>query len=142
MSKKKPSIVHQLNKKTGAIYVYENYPYWDKQKKQGRSKRKCIGKIDPLTGEIVPTRKKEKVKIDVSDILKHLEEKITEGLQNKDFSLTDISLLMSSAVEDIKKKMTSDIEEIVKGRTEDETAKSCENCGGALKKTIKKTKLK
>ena len=143
MSKKKPGIVHQLNKKTGAVYVYENYPYWDKQKKQGRSKRKCIGKLDPATGEIVPTRTRRKsIKIDVNDILKLLEEKITEGLQSEDFSLTDISLLMSSAVADVRKKITSDVEGIIKERTQHTSAKVCENCGEALKKTIKKTKAK
>jgi len=146
MNKEIVKIVKQLNKKTGTVYVYENYPYWDKQKKQGRSKRKCIGKIDPSTGEIVPTHKKKNnendAKIDVKDILKHLEEKISEGLENKELSLTDISLLMSSAVDDVKKKITSDIEEIVKDKAKDDSAKTCEDCGEPLKKTIKKTNLK
>lgn len=56
-------IVYQTNKKTGITYAYENEPYWDKEKQQSRAKRKLIGKVDPVTGEIVPTReyrKKEK----------------------------------------------------------------------------------
>lgn len=56
-------IVYQTNKKTGITYAYENEPYWDKEKQQSRAKRKLIGKVDPETGEIVPTRtyrKKEK----------------------------------------------------------------------------------
>ena len=56
-------IVYQINKKTGITYAYENEPYWDKEKQQSRAKRKLIGKVDPETGEIVPTRtyrKKEK----------------------------------------------------------------------------------
>jgi len=32
------------------------YTYWDKEKKQGRNKQVCIGKIDPLSGEIVRKR--------------------------------------------------------------------------------------
>ena len=36
-------------------YVYDSVSYWDKEKQQPRSKRKLIGKIDPVTGEIVPT---------------------------------------------------------------------------------------
>jgi len=146
MNKEIVKIVNQLNKKTGTVYVYENYPYWDKQKKQGRSKRKCIGKLDPSTGAIVPTHKKKNsennAKIDVNDILKHLEERISEGLENKEISLTDISLLMSSAVEDVKKKITSDIEEIVKDKAKDDSVKTCEDCGEPLKKTIKKTNPK
>ena len=39
------------------IYVYEATSYWDSQKKQPRKKRRFIGKKDPLTGEIIKTRK-------------------------------------------------------------------------------------
>ena len=49
------SIIKKLNKKTGVTYVYESESYWDKEKKQPRSRRKLIGKIDEETGEIVPT---------------------------------------------------------------------------------------
>ena len=58
------SIIKKLNKQTGITYVYESESYWDKEKKQPRSRRRLIGKIDEETGEIVPTsgkrgRKKE-----------------------------------------------------------------------------------
>ena len=58
------SIIKKLDKQSGVTYVYESESYWDKEKKQPRSKRKLIGKIDSQTGEIVPTggrkgRKKE-----------------------------------------------------------------------------------
>ena len=53
------AIVHQINKKTGVTYVYESISYWDKDKKQSRAKRKCIGRIDPQTREVVPTKKRE-----------------------------------------------------------------------------------
>lgn len=49
------SIIKKLNKQTGITYVYESESYWDKDKKQPRSKRRLIGKIDEETGEIVPT---------------------------------------------------------------------------------------
>ena len=49
-------IVYQKNKKTGITYVYKNEAYWDKEKQQSRAKRTLIGKLDPNTGEIVPTR--------------------------------------------------------------------------------------
>ena len=54
-----PAIVRQTNKNTGITYVYESVSYWDKAKKQSRAKRVCIGKVDPATGEIVPTRKRK-----------------------------------------------------------------------------------
>ena len=53
------AIVFQTNKKTGITYAYESFSYWDKEKKQSRAKRKCIGKVDPQTGKIIPTRKKK-----------------------------------------------------------------------------------
>ena len=46
-------IVYQTNKKTGVKYAYESISYWDKEKQQPRSKRKYIGRVDPITGEII-----------------------------------------------------------------------------------------
>lgn len=70
------SIVKHTDKRTGVTYVYESESYWDKEKKQPRSKRTLIGKIDEATGEIVPTgksgRKKsseEKLNTDSSPVI-------------------------------------------------------------------------
>jgi len=52
------SLVKMHNKKTGVTYVYESRSYWDKEKKQPRNERKLIGKLDPITGEIIPTKQK------------------------------------------------------------------------------------
>lgn len=52
------AIVYQTNKKTGIIYAYESKSYWDKDKQQSRAKRICIGRLDPETKAIVPTRKR------------------------------------------------------------------------------------
>ena len=38
------------NKLNGVIYVYESVGYWDKQKKQARDKRECIGKLTSFRG--------------------------------------------------------------------------------------------
>ena len=48
-------IVQQHDKRSGITYVYESTSYWDKEKKQPRSKRKLIGRLDPATGEVIPT---------------------------------------------------------------------------------------
>jgi transposase len=50
------SLVYLKNKKNGVTYVYESSGYWDKQKQQARNRRKCIGKLDPVTGEIIPSK--------------------------------------------------------------------------------------
>jgi len=49
------SIVRQTDKRSGITYAYESKAYWDKEKKQSRSKRTLIGRVDPLTGEITKT---------------------------------------------------------------------------------------
>jgi len=48
-------IIYQTDKRVGITYAYENESYWDKEKKQPRSRRKLIGRVDAETGEIVPT---------------------------------------------------------------------------------------
>ena len=60
------SIIKRLDKRTGITYVYESTSYWDKEKKQPRSKRVLIGKLDPDTGKVVPAdgrgkRRKERL---------------------------------------------------------------------------------
>jgi len=51
------SIVKLKDKRSGTTYVYESESYWDKEKKQPRSRRKLVGKLDEKTGEIIPTGK-------------------------------------------------------------------------------------
>ena len=52
------AIIKQYHKDTDTTYVYESTSYWDPAKKQSRSKRRVIGKVDPVTGDIVPTGKR------------------------------------------------------------------------------------
>ena len=49
------SIIYQKDKRVGITYAYENESYWDKEKKQPRSRRKLIGRLDETTGKIIPT---------------------------------------------------------------------------------------
>jgi len=49
------AIIHQYDKRSGITYAYESHSYWDKEKKTSRAKRTLIGRVDPKTGEIVPT---------------------------------------------------------------------------------------
>lgn len=50
------NIIDVKNKKNGVIYVYESIDYWDKEKKQSRSKRVCIGKRDEQ-GNLIPSKR-------------------------------------------------------------------------------------
>ena len=56
------AIVTQTDKRTGITYAYETQYYWDKEKQQSRAKRVCVGKVDPVTNEIIPTRGRSKKK--------------------------------------------------------------------------------
>ena len=53
------AIIDVHNKKRGITYVYDSFSYWDKELKQPRSRRRLLGRRDPDTGELVPTRKRE-----------------------------------------------------------------------------------
>ena len=54
------AIITQTDKRSGITYAYETEYYWDKTKKQSRARRVCVGKVDPSTGNIVPTRGRAK----------------------------------------------------------------------------------
>ncbi len=49
------AIIKQFDKRSGITYVYESIATWDKVKKRSVAKRTLIGKIDKLTGEMIPT---------------------------------------------------------------------------------------
>ena len=54
------AIIKQFDKRSGITYVYDSKSYYDKEKKCSRAKRTLIGKIDPDTGEIIPTDSRNK----------------------------------------------------------------------------------
>lgn len=84
------TIIKMRNKQNGVTYVYESESYWDKEKKQPRSRRKLIGKIDEATGEIVSTGKRKDRETESADAtytdsqLKELCEKQSEELKQLD----------------------------------------------------------
>jgi len=49
------AIIYQKDKRSGLTYAYESVSWWDKEKKQSRSKRTLIGRVNPETGEIEKT---------------------------------------------------------------------------------------
>ena len=49
------AVIHQMDRRSGITYAYESISTWDKEKKQSRSKRTLIGRVDEETREIVPT---------------------------------------------------------------------------------------
>lgn len=49
------AIIKQYDKRRDVTYVYESKSTWIPALKQSRAKRRLIGRLDPKTGEIVPT---------------------------------------------------------------------------------------
>ena len=49
------SIVRYVNKKTGAVALYESTSHYDPETKQSRPVRKYLGTEDPETGELIPS---------------------------------------------------------------------------------------
>ena len=43
----------------GTTYVYRSVSYWDKEKKQSRHRRVCIGKKDTKTGRLIPGKSQQ-----------------------------------------------------------------------------------
>ncbi|MCD8307008.1 MAG: hypothetical protein LUD51_02070 [Clostridia bacterium] len=51
------SICKSYNKNTGVYYTYEITYTWDDELRKKVQHKKCVGKFDPVTGELVPNGK-------------------------------------------------------------------------------------
>ncbi len=98
------AIVRVHNKARNITYVYESISYWDKELKQPRSHRKLIGRIDPETGEIVPTgRKTTKTSPNHSDTdYKTLYEGALATIKQKDALIADLRNRLAAAESNYK----------------------------------------
>jgi len=109
------SLVRHTDKRSGVTYVYESESYWDKEKQQPRSKRKLIGKVDPVTGEIVPTGKSGRKPYKQEGVPSD-KEPITEQiamLAEKDKTITELKSRIRQ-LEKEKQDMISDFEALLK----------------------------
>ena len=100
------AIVKVHNKARNITYVYESVSYWDKELKQPRSHRKLIGRIDPVTGDVVPTGKRSKPD-DADGISSHsdtdyktLYEQALAAIAQKDALIAELRSQLSSLERD------------------------------------------
>jgi len=49
------AVIRQRDSRSGITYIYESKSVWDKEKKQSRSTRRLIGRLDENTGEVIET---------------------------------------------------------------------------------------
>lgn len=96
------SISKSYNIQNGVTYVYEvTENYWDKEKKRPQTKRKLIGKIDPETGEIVPTsRKKKNAENGGTQDYKARFESAAKIIAQQEKDIADLKKELSSALSD------------------------------------------
>jgi hypothetical protein len=80
------SIVYQTDKRSGIKYAYSSVAHWDKEKKQSRSKRTLIGRVDPETGEIVETDGRCKKNSPYKTVSLTEQEEITNRLKGMNLS--------------------------------------------------------
>ena len=89
------AIVKQYHKDTDTTYVYESTSYWDAEKGQSRSRRKVIGKVDPVTGEVIPTggrgRKKKDPDAAPADIPRKSLPEDTETIRRQQIEISSLS---------------------------------------------------
>lgn len=64
------AIIKQFDKRSGITYAYESHSFWDPDRKMTRAKRKLIGRVDPETGEILPTDGRNRKKADGTQVPK------------------------------------------------------------------------
>jgi hypothetical protein len=86
------AIIKQYHKNTDTTYVYESASYWDADKQQSRSKRKLLGKLDPETGEVIPTGsrgRKRKETPAASD------NRIDAGVHEKDERIRELTIALA-----------------------------------------------
>ncbi|MCK9230486.1 MAG: hypothetical protein RBS58_07240 [Syntrophales bacterium] len=98
------AIVYQTSRHTGITYAYESLSCWDREKKQSRAKRKCTGRVDPETKEIIPTRKRMVADDPGNHDTVHKRgpvplENVSETFKNYRFCHFDLSPVTSNACE-------------------------------------------
>ena len=102
------SIIHQKDKRSGITYVYECKSFWDKEKKQSRSKRTLIGKLDEETGKIIPTdgRCKKRSPNYVPSPDDYEMPKTMKGLRDEVKRLLEENAMLKQELKELKSKKT------------------------------------
>ncbi len=101
------AIVYQHDKRHDVTYVYYSESHYDKEKKQSRSKRTLIGRLDPETKEIVPVRKSKRSKhlpIDIQELIGSKEEQKETNLIPDNDQLTALKIQVRHLQDELEKE--------------------------------------
>ena len=101
------AITYNKDKRSGLTYAYETTYVWDKEKKQSRSKRTLIGRVDDATGEIVPTdgrgKKRSPNYVPADD--EYQMPKTVKELKSEVLRLLEENKLLRNEIDALKKKI-------------------------------------
>ena len=104
------SITRSYNKHTDTYYAYDTTYEWNEQAQKKVQRKRCIGKYDPTTGEIIPTGKrgrplKQAVPQNTADGEKPVAQKMDSLLERVNAlssRLDSMDALLAKAAEDLR----------------------------------------
>ena len=118
------SIVKSYSKQNNTTYFYEQDYKWNPETKRPEGTRKLIGKLDPVTGEMIPTGKRGRPKKDptpsdepVSKPAVNPYEEEMKKLLARNKELSDEITALKKALHDSERKINS-VRKIVQGWAE------------------------
>lgn len=109
------AIIKQYHADTDTTYVYESTSYWDAEKRQSRSKRRLLGKLDPETGEVIPTGSRGRKKKEIPENSPVSDSAAAQEAEAKIRELTLALALKDSRIADLEKenrRLTDSLENI------------------------------
>lgn len=101
------AVSKSYNRNTNTWYAYETEYIWDETRQKKVQKRKCIGKINPETNEIIATENRDRPQIKRSD-------KTADNAMNMRDSKIDIEVIMQriTEIEDIIGKLDDEVKQL------------------------------
>ena len=107
------SITKSYNKQTGTYYAYETTYEWSDEKQKKVQRKHCIGKFDPVTGEVIPNGKVGRPSTEKQDNIS----KTSENLQSSGRGINpdDVKKLSDriAAIEDALRVLTTEIHGLI-----------------------------
>jgi hypothetical protein len=107
------SITKSYNKQTGTYYAYETTYEWSDEKQKKVQRKRCIGKFDPVTGDVIPNGKVGRPSIEKQNNIS----KTSENLQltKKGINPNDVKKLSDriAVIEDTLRILTNEMHGLI-----------------------------
>ena len=114
------SITKSYNKQNDTYYAYETEYVYDEAKQRKVQKRRCIGKYDPVTKEIIPTAKRGRPVKKWPDSFRQgktpehvTDNEIIQGMSKLSLRLEAMESMISSLTSELK-SVRSEYDEVMK----------------------------